>query len=82
MDKINEWINLQSLSDTGLHTWGKIDTLDDEQYLKIQYRNDNGEVVGKTQDYPVKLIKSLNNMIDIYRAKTRHSHVDMNNFSR
>ena len=82
MDKINEWINLQSLSDTGLRTWGKIDTLDDEQYLKIQYRNDNGEVVGKTQDYPVKLIKSLNNMIDIYRAKTRHSHVDMNNFSR
>lgn len=82
MDKTNEWVDLQLLSETGLHTWGKIDMLDDVQYLKVQYRDDNNQVIGRTQDYPVKHLKDLNNMIDIYRAKTKYPHIDFNNSSR
>ena len=82
MDKFNEWINVQLLADNGLETWCKIDTLDDEQYLKVQYRDRDGKIIDKTHDYPVRHIKNLNNIIDVYNAKTRHPHVDFNKMSR
>jgi len=82
MDKFNEWIDLQLIAENGLNVWCKIDILDDNQYLKVQYRDRDGQVIDKTYDYPVKQIRALNNMIDIYRAKTKYLYVDFNNISR
>lgn len=81
MDKFNEWLHTGRV-ENGLQIWCKIDTLEDIQYLKVQYRDNDGRVIGTTQDYPVEQIRILNNLIDRYRMETLYPHIDINNAQR
>ena len=69
MDKYTEWLHTGESENGKLQVWCKIDTIDNEKYLKMQYRDFNGNTVGQSIDYPVKQIKMLNSLIDCYRME-------------
>jgi hypothetical protein len=69
MDKFTEWLHTGESENGVLQVWCKIDTIDDVKYLKMQYRDADGKIVGTTQDYSVSHIKMLNGLIDCYRME-------------
>jgi len=69
MNKFNEWLHTGESENGKLQVWCKIDTIDDEKHLKMQYRDDNGNVIGTTQIHPVDHIKLLNSLVDCYRME-------------
>ena len=75
MTKINQWEHTGETVDRKLQIWCKIDIIpsidagDNTEYLKMQYRDNNGNVMGTTQVYPVNQIKLLHSLIDGWYMK-------------
>lgn len=62
----NKWLHTGESENGKLQIWCKIDVLDDIKYLKVQYRDSDGNIVGATQDYPVNQIRLLHSLIDTW----------------
>lgn len=70
--KINEWLHTGELENGLLQVWCKIDWIDGEKYLKVEYRD--GDKVITREDYPVKHVRLLNGLVDCYYME--HGYFD------
>lgn len=61
---VNEkWLKTGTL-DNGLDVWAQEYKMSEVRYLKIEYRDSEGNRVGKAEDYPVNQIRLLNAVLD------------------
>ena len=69
MNNFTEWLHTGESEDGKLQVWCKIDTIDDEKYLKVKYVDENDKIVGAIQNCPTKKIELFKSLIDCYRME-------------
>jgi hypothetical protein len=61
--KVNGWLHTGE-TENGLEIWAKEDTVENTRYLKVEYRDSEGNRVGNTWDSPVSQVRLLNAIMD------------------
>lgn len=62
--KTNEWIKTGESENGMLDIFVKGETLDGDRYLKVQYKDKEGNKVGTQEQIPVKRIQLLSALLD------------------
>jgi hypothetical protein len=63
MLEMTEWAYMGD-TENGLQIWCKINAIDGEKHLRIQYKTNDGERIGGIESHKIKKIRLLNGLID------------------
>jgi len=64
-----DWIKTGTNEDETLDVWINAENIEGEKYLKLQYRDKQGNKVGEQQEYSFSKINLLKGLVDIWRME-------------